>query len=319
MEHRRARSEEARARGVLMRRLMKQFAPGALLHTGQGKWYPGESLPRWALGCWWRRDGLPIWKNERLLADDTVDYGHGDEDARRFILTLTQVLAVDAEHVMPAYEDVWYYLWRERRLPVNVDPLDAPARRRGRARPAVESLRAGPRPGRGVRAAAAAVAASTPGQRWESGRWFLRPEHLFLIPGDSPIGYRLPLDSLPWVTRARLSVHLRAGPARRAAAASDIAQMYVRARSRGPPSPRLRRAGEPAGRSRHRRAVSRDPRRRAHGALRRAAQRPHPRLHAAGQQRRRLSRSHRGDRRGRGAVAACRSSSRARRRRTTRA
>ncbi len=31
-----------------------------------------------------------------------------------------------------------------------------------------------------------------------SGRWFLRPETMFLIPGDSPMGLRLPLDSLPW-------------------------------------------------------------------------------------------------------------------------
>src|SRR6185436_16697333 len=39
------------------------------------------------------------------------------------------------------------------------------------------------------------------GLNWTSGPWFLRTEHLFLIPGDSPIGLRLPLDSIPWVSR----------------------------------------------------------------------------------------------------------------------
>ena len=37
--------------------------------------------------------------------------------------------------------------------------------------------------------------------KWVSGRWFFRDERMFLIPGDSPMGYRLPLDSLPWVSK----------------------------------------------------------------------------------------------------------------------
>src|SRR6185295_7395447 len=104
--------------GLLLRRLKQQFGgPGALLHFGQGKWYPGEPLPRWALGCWWRRDGVPIWKDDCLIADDTVDYGHGEEEAKRFITALAETLGVDPEHAIPAFEDTWYYLWKERRLP----------------------------------------------------------------------------------------------------------------------------------------------------------------------------------------------------------
>jgi uncharacterized protein (DUF2126 family)/transglutaminase-like putative cysteine protease len=185
--------------GVLLRRLKQRFAPGGLLHYGQGKWYPGESLPRWALGCWWRRDGEAIWHDDRLIADETNDHGHGDRDARRFIETLAEVLGVDGGCVLPAHEDVWYYLWKERRLPANVDPLKSEltdAEERARlARVFEQGL------GRTVGYVLPLRRHAVPGAaaEWVTGRWFLRPEHLFLIPGDSPIGYRLPLDSLPWV------------------------------------------------------------------------------------------------------------------------
>ena len=91
---------------------------------GQGKWYPGELLPRWALSCYWRKDGVPIWENPRLIAEDGKDYGYTSEDARKFLEALTRRLQVDASFAMAAYEDSFYYLWKERRLPVNVDPLD---------------------------------------------------------------------------------------------------------------------------------------------------------------------------------------------------
>ena len=76
---------------------------------------------------------MPIWKDDALIADETVDYGHGDaRGAGASSQRSPTLLGVDAEHAMPAYEDVWYYLWRERRLPVNVDPLQLePEGRRG--------------------------------------------------------------------------------------------------------------------------------------------------------------------------------------------
>src|SRR5262245_30302970 len=99
---------QKRSRAALLAlRLRQQVAPGSLLHVGQGKWYPGESLPRWALGCWWRRDGVPLWNDDRLIADDEADYGHEDSHAKRFITALAQTLAVDEAYVIPAYEDAW--------------------------------------------------------------------------------------------------------------------------------------------------------------------------------------------------------------------
>src|SRR5437867_1857568 len=109
--------------GDLIKHLKMQFAPGALLHYGQGKWYPGESLPRWALGCWWRRDGEPIWHDESLIADETIDYGHGEAEAGRFIVALTKGLDGDRQHVIPDDVDICHYVWKERWLAANVDRL----------------------------------------------------------------------------------------------------------------------------------------------------------------------------------------------------
>jgi uncharacterized protein (DUF2126 family)/transglutaminase-like putative cysteine protease len=184
---------------VLVRRLKQRFAPGGLLYCGQGKWYPGESLPRWAFGCWWRRDGVAMWNEECLLADDSVDYGHGADDARRFITTLADRLSVDPLHALPAYEDVWYYLWRERRLPTNVDPLESQLSDEEERTRLARVFEQGLDRVAGYVLPLRRRRTSDPDGHWETGRWFFRQQHLFLIPGDSPIGYRLPLDSLPWV------------------------------------------------------------------------------------------------------------------------
>ena len=109
----------------LIKSLREQWAPGALLHYGQGKWYPGESLPRWALGCYWRTDGKPVWQDDRWLADTETDYGHGPAEAKRFIEALAERLGVDQRFVREGYEDFFYYLYKEQRLPVNVSPTDS--------------------------------------------------------------------------------------------------------------------------------------------------------------------------------------------------
>ena len=191
------RSSDKRQRGLhLLNKLKQRYAPGGLLHYGQGKWYPGEPLPRWSLSCFWRSDGEPIWQDASLFADETETLAvtATAEDAECFLQHVAILLALPKEQVFPAYEDVWYYLWRERRLPVNVDPLqsklDDPLERERLRRVFDQGLQQVVGHVLPLRRAAAG---------WESGAWFLRAERCYLMPGDSPMGLRLPLDSQPWV------------------------------------------------------------------------------------------------------------------------
>ena len=181
----------------LLARLKERYAPKGLLHYGQGKWYPGEQLPRWSLSCYWRKDGQPLWKNAALFADESRDYGASESQAALFLATLAAKLGVDPSHVFPAYEDLWYYLWRERRLPVNVDPLDS------RLEDPLERARLRRLFDHGLDKVAGHVLPimRKPDACWQSGSWFLRGNRCYLVPGDSPLGLRLPLDSQPWVSK----------------------------------------------------------------------------------------------------------------------
>ncbi|MCU0558292.1 MAG: transglutaminase family protein, partial [Desulfobacterales bacterium] len=98
---------------TLIKRLRQKWAPGGLLHCGQGKWYPGESLPRWALGCFWRKDGRPVWRDDRWMADVSKDYGFGVSQAKAFIETLADALGVSRRYIREGYEDILYYLHKE--------------------------------------------------------------------------------------------------------------------------------------------------------------------------------------------------------------
>jgi uncharacterized protein (DUF2126 family)/transglutaminase-like putative cysteine protease len=181
----------------LFGRLKQRYAPVGLAHFGQGKWYPGEQLPRWSLNCFWRKDGEPIWAEGALVADEMRRYPEAAANAPRLLQEVARRLGVSAEHVFAAYEDVFHYLLRERKLPMNVDPLNSqladPLERARLARVLGGEL--GDPIGYVL-----PVARSPDGAAWHSSRWFLRSERCYLIPGDSPVGYRLPLDSLPAVS-----------------------------------------------------------------------------------------------------------------------
>jgi uncharacterized protein (DUF2126 family) len=182
---------------ALFDRLRSKYAPQGLTHFGQGKWYPGEPLPRWSLNCFWRKDGQPIWLDPARYADEGRDYGVTAEDGARLLSAVAQRLALDPQHIFPGYEDVYYYLWRERKLPANVDPLQSrledPLER--------ERLRRIFSDGLGqVVGHVLPIGRDATGSTWQTGPWFLRAEHCWLLPGDSPMGFRLPLDSQPWVS-----------------------------------------------------------------------------------------------------------------------
>ncbi|HEY1931879.1 MAG TPA: transglutaminase family protein [Acetobacteraceae bacterium] len=181
----------------LIRRLMARWSPGGALQHAYGKQYPGEQLPRWALYSHWRPDGEPVWRDPDLLASEH-DGGDADaEDAARFTALVAEHLQIDPSLVHPAYEDTHYYLWRERRLPVNVIAEDS------KLGDSLERARLTRVFGQGL---AAPVGSVLPMRRalrdgvriWQGAKWYFRSGVLFLVPGDSPIGLRLPLDSLPW-------------------------------------------------------------------------------------------------------------------------
>lgn len=182
----------------LLDKLRHEYAPHGLRHYGQGKWYPGEQLPRWSLNIFWRKDGEPLWLNPNLVADESVNYGVTADDAAIFLQGVAERLGVAAKWVFPAFEDVWYYLWRERRLPENVDPFDArlddPLERDRLRKVYMQGLES-------VIGHVLPIARADDTRRWQSGPWFLREERCYLIPGDSAIGYRLPLDSQPWCSQ----------------------------------------------------------------------------------------------------------------------
>ncbi|MFT5885396.1 MAG: hypothetical protein ACI9IP_001856 [Arcticibacterium sp.] len=178
----------------LTKRIRESFAPNGMLHYGQGKLYPGESLPRWQYGCFWRKDGMPIWSNSDLLASPSKKGKNTAKDALSFFESLAMTLNIQKEAIMPAYEDAFYFAWEETKLPTDRDPLKLNLKDPIERRTLTENLNKGlEKPGGYV----LPIRFNRESDKWESCQWPMKRQHLFLVPGNSSIGYRLPLSSLP--------------------------------------------------------------------------------------------------------------------------
>ncbi|GAB2188422.1 transglutaminase family protein [Sessilibacter sp. MAH2] len=178
----------------LLLRLRKRFAPNGLLHYGQGKWYPGEEVPRWALGVFWRLDGEPMWRNTDLLARVDKDYGYGYPEAEQFAQQLAVNLGLAEDFVHTAFEDALHYVDLEEQLPINIDPTTVDLTDSLERKRLAKLLRRGLNTPTGY---VIPLAWDYGNSSWMSTRWEFRRGHLALIPGDSPMGFRLPLESLP--------------------------------------------------------------------------------------------------------------------------
>jgi uncharacterized protein (DUF2126 family) len=187
--------EKNRLANDLMARMKRRFGYGPFLHHGQGKWYPGEPLPRWGKACYVREDGQPIWERQELLAAEDADLGHTFYDAIVMARQIANRLDLSAENVSTGYEDALYQLWEEQRVPANVDLENVDFKDAASRKRLAEILE------RGVDEPVGCVLplqyqswGNNPG--WVSGQWVTRSKKVNLIPGDSPMGYRLPIKSL---------------------------------------------------------------------------------------------------------------------------
>ncbi|RWD97170.1 DUF2126 domain-containing protein [Mesorhizobium sp.] len=187
----------------LIRRLRERFAPGGFLHYGQGKWYPGESLPRWTFSLYWRTDGEPVWSDPSLIAREKSEGDIGPQQAESLLKAIAGELGIEKSMVGEAYEDPAEWLLKEGKLPDNVDPsnskLEDPEERSRMARVFERGLT---KPS-GYVLPVQRWNSQAAGQRWRSEKWNTRRGRLFLVPGDSPVGYRLPLGTLPYVPPAQ--------------------------------------------------------------------------------------------------------------------
>jgi len=208
-----------RNRGMaLVQALRRRVGHGALLHYGMGKWYPGEPLPRWILSCYWREDGKPVWEDGSLIAEEGADYGSGPAEALRFMEALARRLRVESGNILHAFN------------PRSQLADKAAHRNSGGTLSSTSASKSAA--GTKARASIPVAAVATIGEAekpagfvlpirrrqpnghlaWSSQLWFFKPERLELSSGDSPIGFRIPVDTIPWVAPDEVAYEMDEAP-----------------------------------------------------------------------------------------------------------
>ncbi len=174
-------------------RLREAFAQGGLIWFGEGKWYPGEPVPRWAYGIFWRKDGYPMWRSFSSLADPSKPGNYGYEEPATLANAVAEILKIPQNCVTPAYEDIGYYQWKASALPhyENVEEADEEDSLERRTLAMLEK--------RGLDVPSGYVLPlfhDKSKKRWCGAKWKMKRDKVFLIPGASAMGFRLPLDSI---------------------------------------------------------------------------------------------------------------------------
>ncbi|GLR16957.1 transglutaminase family protein [Portibacter lacus] len=190
----------------LAHELKEKFAKKTLLHFGQGKWYPGEPVPRWQYSIYWKKDGKALWSNDKLIGDPNTEGKLKSSDAGKFMEALTASLGLAKSSAMPAYEDKYYYLWSKANLPVDLKDM----KDQSLERKTLENLLK-----KGLDDADGSVLPlqwDLDKNKWISCEWEFEREKLFLIPGNSEIGYRLPLDRISIKSESVENIEVPADP-----------------------------------------------------------------------------------------------------------
>ncbi len=178
----------------LVQGIREEFGQGGLIHVGQGKWYPGEPLPRWSYTLYWRKDGYPMWRKPDLMASPLLSSSYDLKHSLEFSKALARRLHIPMHYIQPAHEDIFYLLWEENRLAIDADPMEYDLKQPLERKQLAESLDYGLNRPKGF---VIPLDWDYVNQSWKSSPWPLRRKHLYLIPGNSPLGLRLPLDTLP--------------------------------------------------------------------------------------------------------------------------
>lgn len=182
----------------LAAKLFARYGGGGLIQRSQGKWYPGEPLPRWQIGLLWRADGEPLWSDPTRFADPfdaAAASDHAGDQARVLAADIATAFGLPPEQAVPCFED---------QLDILVNQIKQPAGPRPESEPGaddhelVASLDAAAEDDHGPAAWVLPLTPAWWSDGWASAAWQTRRGRIVLVPGDSPAGMRLPLSSISW-------------------------------------------------------------------------------------------------------------------------